>query len=110
MPALNPAPRRSAATFRDAAGLPRLPDHLVDALLGIACADGRLPRQALHQHALAGLLGRGLVVGCGHELVELTLLGLRVLADVGVERIRQQAAARRSRVPTDPRGRVRWAG
>jgi hypothetical protein len=110
MLALNPAPRRSAAPFRGAAGLPRLPDHLVDALVSIARADGRLPRHALHQQALAGLLGRDLVVGCGHELVELTPLGLRVLAVVGLRRIRQQAAACRGRVPTDPRGRVRWAG
>jgi hypothetical protein len=110
MLALNPAPRRSAVTFRGAAELPRLPDHLVDALVSIARADGRLPRHALHQQALAGLLGRDLVVGCGHELVELTPLGLRVLAVVGLRRIRQQAAACRGRVPTDPRGRVRWAG
>jgi hypothetical protein len=59
---------------------------------------------------LADLHGRHLIVGCGLDLVELTSLGLRVLAGVGLERIRQQAAARRGCVPTDPRGRVRWAG
>jgi hypothetical protein len=83
---------------------------LVDALVSIARADGRLPRHALHQQALAGLLGRDLVVGCGHELVELTPLGLRVLAVVGLQSVRQQAAARRGRAPTDPIRRARWAG
>jgi hypothetical protein len=56
-------------------GLPRLSDPLLDALMSIARADGRLPRHALHQQALAALLGRDLVVGCGHDLVELTPLG-----------------------------------
>jgi hypothetical protein len=106
----NPSPCRSAAPAWGTAGLPQLPDHLLDVLVSIARADGRLPHHALHQQTLAGLLGRELVVSCGHELVELTPLGLRVLAVVGLRRIRQQAAARRGRVPTDPRGRVRWAG
>lgn len=110
MPALNPAPGHSAATFRGAAGLPRLPNPLVDALVSIARADGRLPRHALHQQVLAGLLSGGLVVGCGLGLVELTPPGLRVLTVVGLQRIRQQAAARGGHVPTDPGGRVRWAG
>jgi hypothetical protein len=87
-----------------------LPDHLLDALVSIARAGGQAPRHALHHQTLAGLLGRHLVAGCGHDLVELTPLGLRVLAGVGQERIRQQAAARRGRLPTDARGRVRWAG
>jgi hypothetical protein len=100
----------SVSPFQGAPGLPQLPIPLLDALLTIARADGRLPRHALHQQTLAGLLGRGLVVGSGHDPVELTPLGLRVLAVVGLPRIRQQAAARRGRVPTDPRGRVRWAG
>jgi hypothetical protein len=59
---------------------------------------------------LAGLLGYNLLGGCGHDLVELTPLGLRVLASVGLERIRQRAAAHRGRVPTDPRGSGRWVG
>jgi hypothetical protein len=107
MLAPNPAPRGPAASFRGAAGLP---DHLLDALVTIARADGRVHRHTLRQEVLAGLLSCDLVVGCGHDLVELTPLGLRVLAGVGLERIQQQAAGRRDRVPTDPRGRVRWAG
>ena len=103
-------PRLYAAASRGAPGLPRLPDHLLDGLVSIARADGRLPRHALHRQSLAGLVDRHLVASDGHDLVELTPLGLRVLASVGLERIRQQAAARRGRVPTDPRGRVRWAG
>jgi hypothetical protein len=110
MVAPNPSPRRSAAPAWGVAGLPRLPDHLLDALVSIARNGGRLPRHALHHQSLTNLLGRHLIVGCGHDLVELTPLGLRVVASVGLERIRQQAAARRGRVPTDPRGRVRWAG
>ena len=109
MLAPNPAPR-SAAPFRGAVGLPRLPDHMLDALVSIARAGGRVHHHALHHQTLTGLLGRHLVAGCGHDLVELTPLGLRVLAGVGLQRIQQQAAARRGRVPTDPRGRVRWAG
>jgi hypothetical protein len=31
-------------------------------------------------------------------------------AGVGLQRVRQQAAARRGRLPTDPKGCVRWAG
>jgi hypothetical protein len=110
MLAPNAAPRRPAPRFRGAAGLPRLADHLLDALVSIAGAGGRVHRPAVHHQTLAGLLGRHLVAGCGRDLVELTPLGLRVLAGVGLERVRQQAAARRGRVPTDPRGRVRWAG
>jgi hypothetical protein len=90
--------------------MPRLPDHFLDALVSIARADGRVHRHALHHQTLAGLLGRHLIVACGHDLVELTPLALRVLAGVGLQRIRQQAAARRGRVSTDPRGSVRWAG
>jgi hypothetical protein len=105
-----PSPGRSAAPSWGAAGRPRLPDHLLDALVSIARAGGRVHRHALHRQTLTGLLDRHLIVGCGDDLMELTPLGLRVLASVGLERIRQQAAARRSRVPTDPRGRVRWAG
>lgn len=101
-----PAPR-SGARFRSAAGLPRLPDPLLDTLLTIARADGRLPGHALPKQPLAGLLGCDLVVGCAHGTVELTPLGLRVLADVGLERIRQQAA-RHDRI--GPGGRGRWAG
>jgi hypothetical protein len=110
MLATNPASHPSAAPIWGAAGLPRLPDHLLDALVSIARAGGRVHCHALHYRALGGLLGRRLVTGCGHDLVELTPLGLRVVAGVGLERIYQQAAARRGRVPTDPRGRVRWAG
>lgn len=106
----NPSPCRSAAPAWGTAGLPQLPDHLLDVLVSIARADSRLPRHALHHQTLADLHGRHLIVGCGLDLVELTSLGLRVLAGVGLERIRQQAAARRGCVPTDPRGRVRWAG
>jgi hypothetical protein len=109
MLAPDPAPRRSVADFQGSAGLPRLPDHLLDALLSIARAGGRVHRHAVH-HSHASLLDRRLVVGCGHDLVELTPLGLRVLAGVGLERIQQQTAARRDRVPSDSRGRVRWAG
>jgi len=100
----------SAAPSPGAPGLPRLPDHLLDALVTIARAGGRLHRYALRHDVLAGLLGRGLVAGCGHDLVELTPLGLRVVAGVGLERIGRQAAARRGRVPTGSGGRVRWAG
>ncbi len=110
MLAPNPSPRRSAAPAWGAAGLPRLPDHLLDALVSIAGAGGQMHRGALHHQTLTGLLGRHLVAGCGHDLVELTPLGLRVLAGVGLQRIQQQAAARRGCVPIDPRGRVRWAG
>jgi hypothetical protein len=90
--------------------MPRLPDHFLDALVSIARADGRVHRHALHHQTLAGLLGCHLIVACGQDLVELTPLALRVLAGVGLQRIRQQAAARRGRVSTDPRGSVRWAG
>jgi len=110
MLATNPASRPSAAPFWGAAGLPRLPDHLLDALVSIARAGGQMHRGALHHQTLTGLLDRHLVASDGHDLVELTPLGLRVLAGVGLQRIQQQAAARRGRVPTDPRGRVRWAG
>ncbi len=103
-------PRLDAAPSRGAPELPRLPDHLLDALVTIARADGRVHRHALNHQTLTDLLGRHLIGGCGHELVELTPLGLRVLAGVGLRRIQQQAAARRGRVPADPRGRVRWAG
>jgi hypothetical protein len=102
-------PRLDAAPSRGAPGLPRLPDHLLDALVTIARADGRVHRHALRQEVLAGLLGCNLVGGCGHDLVELTPLGLRVLAGVGLQRIQQQAA-RRGRAPTGPGERVRWAG
>jgi len=95
---------------RGAPGLPRLPDHLLDALVTIARVDGRLHRYALRHDVLAGLLGRDLVAGCGHDLVELTPLGLRVVASVGLERIQQQTAARRGRVRTGSGGQVRWAG
>jgi hypothetical protein len=103
----NPAPGRSAPRFRGAAGLPRLPDHLLDALVSIARAGGQVPRHVLHHQTLASLLDRHLVASGGRDMVELTPLGLRVLAGVGLERIRQQAAARRCRLPTDARGRVR---
>lgn len=93
-----------------APGLPQLPNYLLDALVSIARADGRVHRHALHHQTLAGLLDCHLVAARGHDLVELTPPGLRVLAGVGLQRIRQQAADRRGRVPTDPRGRVRWAG
>jgi hypothetical protein len=105
----NPAPGRSAPRFRGAAGLLRLPDHLLDALVSIARAGGQIPGHVLHHQTLAGLLGR-LVASGGRELVELTPLGLRVLAGVGLEGIRRQAAARHGHLPTDPRGRARWAG
>ena len=98
----------SASPARDALAL--LPDHLLDALVSIARPGGRVHRHALHHQTLAALLGRHLVAGGGHDLVELTPLGLCVVAGVGLERIQQQAAARRGRAPTDPRGRVRWAG
>jgi hypothetical protein len=110
MLAPNPAPRRSADRFQGAAWLPRLADHLLDALVGIARAGGRVHRHAVHQQTVAGLLGRHMIAESGHDLVELTPLGLQVLAAKGLERIRQQAAARRHRTPTDPRGGVRWAG
>jgi hypothetical protein len=93
-----------------AAGLPQLPNHLLDVLVSIARTGGQVHRHALHHQSLAGLLDCQLVANDDHDLVELTPLGLRVLAGVGLERIRQQAAARRGRVSTDPRGRVRWAG
>ncbi len=113
--ATDPAPahgrsRPVTAPSRGAPRLPRLPDHLLDALVSIARAGGRVHRYALHQQTLAGLLGRDLVAFSGHDLVELTPLGLRVVAGVGLERVQQQAAARHGRVPTDPRGRVRWVG
>jgi len=76
----------------------------------IARVDGRLHRYALRHDVLAGLLGRDLVAGCGDDLVELTPLGLRVVASVGLERIQQQTAARRGRVRTGSGGQVRWAG
>ena len=100
----------SVAPSQGAPGLPRLPDHLLDALVTIARVDGRLHRYALRHDVLAGLLGRALVAGCGHDLVELTPLGLRVVASVGLERIQQQTAARRGRVRTGSGGQVRWAG
>jgi hypothetical protein len=103
-------PRLDVVPSRGAPGLPRLPDHLLDALVTIARADGRVHCHTLRQEVLAALLGCNLVGGCGHEVVELTPLGLRVLAGVGLERIQQQAAGRRGRVPTDPSGWVRWAG
>ncbi len=109
MLAPNPSPRRSAAPAWGAAGLPRLPDHLLDALVSIARTGGRVHRHALRPEALAGLLGCNLVGGCGHDLAELTPLGLRVLAGVGLQRIQQQTA-RRGRAPTGPRGGTRWAG
>jgi hypothetical protein len=102
-------PGLDAAPSQAAPGLPRLPDHLLDALVSIARADGRVHRYALRQEALAGLLGCNVVGGCGHDLVELTPLGLRVLAGVGLQRIQQQAAGR-GRAPTGSRGRARWAG
>jgi hypothetical protein len=108
--AIWPLPRLNAAPSRGAPGLLRLPDYLLDALVSVARSGGRVHHHALRKEVLAGLLGCNLVGSCGHDLVELTPLGLRVLASVGLERIRQQAAARWGRVPTDPRGRVRWAG
>ncbi len=93
----------SVAPSQGAPGLPRLPDHLLDALVTIARVDGRLHRYALRHDVLAGLLGRDLVAGCG-------ALGLRVVASVGLERIQQQTAARRGRVRTGSGGQVRWAG
>jgi hypothetical protein len=110
MLAPNPSHRRSAAPAWGAAGLPQLPDHLLDALVSIALTGGRMHHHALHHQSLAGLLDRHLVASDDHDLVELTPLGLRVLAGAGLERIQQQAAARRGCVPTDPRGQVRWAG
>jgi hypothetical protein len=106
----NPSPHRSTVPARGAARLPRLPDHLLDALVGIARTGGQVHRHALHHQSLTGLLDRHLIASDDHDLVELTPLGLRVLAGVGLQRIRQQAAARRHRTPTDPRGSVRWAG
>jgi hypothetical protein len=107
MLAPNPSPRRSAAAAWGAAGLP---DHLLDALVSIARTGDRVHRHALHHQSLADLLDRHLIASDGHDLGEPTPLGLRVLASLGLQRIQQQAAARRGRVPTDPRGRVRWAG
>jgi hypothetical protein len=37
-------------------------------------------------------------------------LALAQLAGVGLQRVREQAAARRGRLLIDPRGPVRWAG
>jgi hypothetical protein len=67
--------------------------------VSIARAGGRVHRPALHHQTLTDLLGRHLIIGSGHDLMELTPLGLRALASVGLQRIRQQAAARRGRVP-----------
>jgi hypothetical protein len=58
-------------------------------------------QQPVHGHG-----GQGL----GHDLIELTPLGLRVVAGVGLDRITQQVATCRGRLPTDPTGQVRWAG
>ena len=110
MLAPKPVSRRSADRFQGAARLPWLADHLLDALVGIARAGGRVHRHAVHQQTVAGLLGRHMIAESGRDLVELTPLGLRVLAARGLERIRQHAAARRQRTPTDPRGGIQWAG
>jgi hypothetical protein len=101
-PCLAPSP--------DAPGLPRLPDHLLDVLVRIARARGRVHRHTVHHQTLASLAGRHLVAFCDHDLVELTPLGLRVVAALGLERIRQLGATRRGRGSTDSTGQLPWAG
>lgn len=90
--------------------LPRQPGHLLDALVIVAGAGGRIHRHTLHHQNLTGTLGRQLVSGSGRDLVELTPLGLRVLVGAGLERIEEQATARRGRVPAGLKGQVPWAG